>query len=814
MIRRMRRLFPGSPSSGTSERPLSTPPPSPGPVFVGRPVGRAASAKDPGAHRLHKAAWDGRLGRVADMVNRKSVSVEAFNVQGQTPLFVAAYTGDVDLASLLLSLGADANARCTGGYTPMHGACYAADPVLLEKLLLEHGGDLGTLDVWRQTPVDWVYENPDPCRREAALAVVEQVEAALAARVERKERRKKNLGSSKSTTKNPDVQPQISFHKERGNTKNLYEYSSCADDCSDTVDAKQIPRYRLLHRLEELFASIPSPPFVRKQESRRRSDPGLFSSHREVDNPPSDLFRRQSQRLQTRHTSDIFHSSPEKLNEIFESPRVKAETMISSGNHDHDNNESDSSSNSCNSNSDSNNNSNSNTPTNNNDMIQFFTTSKSNFRPACVISNNVPLSYQREEKHERKENPRLFMDRRFPPLSSSPAIDRRSLYANFARSIFTEACAEEGAKSDQPVRNPVVLKTRDKGEAINRKIGPRPRFPASVATSTPNAFKSMSRFQFSVQNSVTTDSQDSSGALPDLASNWHTAVEEVEGEVDDGPDNTFAEGLLAESTADAEWNSNDEEGFATEELFCNEETTVSCEEEVTLNDDAEVVVAAASDWEHVPGTVGREAQLEWQQQHVEEPAQENFIPFQKGEVAIIGGPKGGEEEEVVVSGANVWDHVDGVDDQGYGQGGQDDWGNEGWDNNDYGQQVEEPVEEAENWNSVRQDNWEEEITNCGVDDARVEEAESSSQDAWNTATDVDEAAVGPVQGLEEEKGGFIDDEVDPKAPNFVLQGNPQAAGDSGPATAAIASDAVLKLTCLDNETQYDTILEESKEECT
>jgi len=79
------------------------------------------------------------------------VSVESFNSLGQTPLFVAAYTGDSTMAKLLLRLGADPNGRCLGGYTAAHGACFAGSRRVLAKVMAA-GADLEVQDCWRQTP--------------------------------------------------------------------------------------------------------------------------------------------------------------------------------------------------------------------------------------------------------------------------------------------------------------------------------------------------------------------------------------------------------------------------------------------------------------------------------------------------------------------------------------------------------------------------------------------------------------------------------------------------------------------------------------
>ena len=76
---------------------------------------------------------------------------DAWNSLGQTPLFVAAYTRKLEMVNMLLSLGADPNVICVGGYTALHGACYGASKRILTSLL-KYGGDLTIHDVHRSVP--------------------------------------------------------------------------------------------------------------------------------------------------------------------------------------------------------------------------------------------------------------------------------------------------------------------------------------------------------------------------------------------------------------------------------------------------------------------------------------------------------------------------------------------------------------------------------------------------------------------------------------------------------------------------------------
>ena len=100
--------------------------------------------------------------------------IDCFNVMGQTPLFVAAYTRKRRVTTTLLSLGADPNVRCLGGQTAVHAACHSGSVSLLATLL-KYGGDLYIHDVHRQIPTDWVTDQADEKRRIRILDFLESV---------------------------------------------------------------------------------------------------------------------------------------------------------------------------------------------------------------------------------------------------------------------------------------------------------------------------------------------------------------------------------------------------------------------------------------------------------------------------------------------------------------------------------------------------------------------------------------------------------------------------------------------------------------
>ena len=87
-----------------------------------------------------------------DRARFSGIPIEALNGYGQTPLFVCCYCDDREMAKVLLSLGADPNTRCVGGYTAVHGACWSGAKRILRRLL-DAGADLDIVDCWRMTPV-------------------------------------------------------------------------------------------------------------------------------------------------------------------------------------------------------------------------------------------------------------------------------------------------------------------------------------------------------------------------------------------------------------------------------------------------------------------------------------------------------------------------------------------------------------------------------------------------------------------------------------------------------------------------------------
>jgi ankyrin repeat protein len=81
--------------------------------------------------------------------------VNAKNVDGWTPLHEAAFGGRKEIVELLISNGADVNAKHDGfGTTPLHRAAYRGHKEIVE-LLIGKGADVNAKNANGETPIDW-----------------------------------------------------------------------------------------------------------------------------------------------------------------------------------------------------------------------------------------------------------------------------------------------------------------------------------------------------------------------------------------------------------------------------------------------------------------------------------------------------------------------------------------------------------------------------------------------------------------------------------------------------------------------------------
>ena len=83
--------------------------------------------------------------------------VNAKNNRGWTPLRMVMSTAkpDIEIVQFLISSGADVNTKCEQGITPLHMAVAMEDMKLIE-LLVSKGADVNAENVYGFTPLHWV----------------------------------------------------------------------------------------------------------------------------------------------------------------------------------------------------------------------------------------------------------------------------------------------------------------------------------------------------------------------------------------------------------------------------------------------------------------------------------------------------------------------------------------------------------------------------------------------------------------------------------------------------------------------------------
>ena len=99
---------------------------------------------------LHVAVLDGDVGRVRELLD-KGARADPRSAYGYTPLALATGKND-EIVRLLVSHGADVNAKTPLGYRPLVGAVYG-DSLSQVRLLVEKGAEVDFHFLWRNTPL-------------------------------------------------------------------------------------------------------------------------------------------------------------------------------------------------------------------------------------------------------------------------------------------------------------------------------------------------------------------------------------------------------------------------------------------------------------------------------------------------------------------------------------------------------------------------------------------------------------------------------------------------------------------------------------
>jgi ankyrin-2 len=103
------------------------------------------------ADEIHKAAADGNVERVLELLAKDPNSISPQNDNWETPLHIAAHRGHLPVVKLLLEKGADVNSRAYNEFTPLR---LADDPKIVEEIL-RYKPDLKARDsALCQTPLE------------------------------------------------------------------------------------------------------------------------------------------------------------------------------------------------------------------------------------------------------------------------------------------------------------------------------------------------------------------------------------------------------------------------------------------------------------------------------------------------------------------------------------------------------------------------------------------------------------------------------------------------------------------------------------
>lgn len=107
------------------------------------------------ASPLHDAVRLGDANRVGSMLEGAGQALVNDRIGGGiTPLHIAAATDRLPVAAILISMGADIDARTTSGFTPLHWAA-GRNAVHTARLLLQMGADINALSENGVSPLHW-----------------------------------------------------------------------------------------------------------------------------------------------------------------------------------------------------------------------------------------------------------------------------------------------------------------------------------------------------------------------------------------------------------------------------------------------------------------------------------------------------------------------------------------------------------------------------------------------------------------------------------------------------------------------------------
>ncbi len=130
------------------------------------PVAEVATPEPPKAKApdisIHEAANEGNIEAVKQHIAAGTNVNARHKSGGLTPLHYAVARGHKEVAELLITKGADVNAKSNTGWTPLHGAAWTGHKEIVELLIAEDADVNAKERTFSHTPLDSAIDFEEP----------------------------------------------------------------------------------------------------------------------------------------------------------------------------------------------------------------------------------------------------------------------------------------------------------------------------------------------------------------------------------------------------------------------------------------------------------------------------------------------------------------------------------------------------------------------------------------------------------------------------------------------------------------------------